>query len=105
MFPCHFTQAALGAEIEVPILGERAKLEIPAGTQTGAVFKLKDKGLPHLNGFGHGDELVRIIVHVPTELTQSQRELLIELAKELGENVNKKSSRLARALRRFTKWL
>jgi molecular chaperone DnaJ len=99
-----FTQAALGAEIDVPTLGGRAKLRIPAGTQTSTIFRLKNEGLPNLNGSGHGDELVRVTVHVPTELTQRQRELLTELAKEIGENVDK-SSILTRALRRFIKWL
>lgn len=84
-----FTQAALGAEIDVPTLDGKAKLKIPAGTQTNTIFRLKGKGLPSLNGFGRGDELIRVVVRTPTKLTPRQRELVTELAKEMGEDVNK----------------
>ncbi|MFH0896685.1 MAG: molecular chaperone DnaJ [Candidatus Bathyarchaeota archaeon] len=80
-------QASLGTEIDVPTLGGKARLNIPAGTQTNTVFKLKGRGLPRLNGFGHGDELVRVVVRTPTKLTSRQRELLMELSKELSEDV------------------
>jgi len=97
-----FTQAALGAEIDVPTINGRANLNIPAGTQIGTIFKLKGKGLPHLNSFGHGDELIHINVQIPTNLTRKQRELLNELAKETGEDVNK-SNRLGRLIKRIIK--
>jgi len=84
-----FAQAALGAEIDVPTFSGKAKLKIPAGTQTHTVFRLKGKGLPRLHGFGRGDELVRVKIHTPTKLTSRQRELLSELAKEMGEDVNR----------------
>ncbi len=80
-------QATLGAEIDVPTLEGKAKLKIPAGTQTSTVFKLKGKGLPRISGFGHGDELIRVTVRIPTKLTSRQREMLTELAKEFGEDV------------------
>ena len=59
--PINFAQAALGAEVEVPTLYGKSKLKIPAGSQTGKVFRLKDKGIPHLHGSGRGDQLVRLV--------------------------------------------
>lgn len=85
-----FSQAALGAEIEVPTLDSKARLKIPPGTQSGTMFRLRKKGIPHLHGFGRGDELVRVIVETPTHLTRRQKELLAELAKETGENISSK---------------
>jgi molecular chaperone DnaJ len=82
-----FAQAALGAKIQVPTLDGRAELKIPAGTQTGTVFRLRGKGVPHLGGFGKGDELVRVVTRTPTKLTKRQRQLFEELAKDLGEEV------------------
>ncbi|OGR79588.1 MAG: molecular chaperone DnaJ [Elusimicrobia bacterium RIFCSPLOWO2_02_FULL_39_32] len=78
-------QASLGAEIEIPSLEDHVILRIPPGTQTGTVFRVKEKGIPHLGGRGRGDELVRILVEVPTHLTEKQKELLKELAKSFGE--------------------
>jgi molecular chaperone DnaJ len=74
--PVAFIQAALGAQIEIPTLTGRASLKIPAGTQTGAEFRLRGKGFPNVRGYGHGDLLVRIFVEVPTRLTGKQRDLL-----------------------------
>lgn len=76
--PISFSQAALGAEIEVPTLNGSARLKIPAGTQPGHIFRLKGKGFPFLRGTGTGDELVRIMVEVPSKLTSRQKELLQE---------------------------
>jgi molecular chaperone DnaJ len=85
--PIGFTQAALGAEIEVPTIDGKAKLTIPPGTQTHTVFRMRGKGLPKLRGFGKGNELVRIIVEIPTKLSSKQRELLIKLADEMNQSV------------------
>ena len=79
-----FTQAALGDSLRIHTLDGDVKLDLPAGTQSGAVFNLRGKGIQHLNGKGRGDQLVRIIVDVPKNLTQKQRELLMELEKEMG---------------------
>jgi molecular chaperone DnaJ len=76
--PISFPQAALGSQIEVPTLDGKAKLKIPAGTQSGKVLRLKAKGLPDLRGGGRGDQLVRLQIETPTELTARQRELLEE---------------------------
>lgn len=78
--PITFTQAALGAEVEVPTVEGTARLTIPAGTQSGRQLRLKGKGLPHLRGGGRGDLIVRVHVWVPTELTPEQTALLRRLA-------------------------
>jgi molecular chaperone DnaJ len=82
-----FTQASLGTKISVPTIEGKARLKIPAGTQTGTVFRLKGKGIPHLHRWGKGDQLVRVIVRTPTNLTQRQKELISELEKELKEDI------------------
>ena len=78
--PIGFHQAALGSEIEVPTLGGAASIRIPAGTQPGATLRLKGKGVKNLQGYGHGDLLVRVTVEVPTQLTGAQRAKLEEFA-------------------------
>ncbi len=83
-----FTQAILGAEIEVPIIGGKANIRIPPGTQSGRTFSLRGKGIPHLRGRrGIGDQLVKIIVEIPTRLTPKEESLLRELAEIRGEEV------------------
>jgi molecular chaperone DnaJ len=72
-------QAALGARIEVPTLGGRAALKIPAGTHSHRILRMKGKGLGRLNGGGRGDQLVRIVVHTPEEPSGRERQLLEEL--------------------------
>jgi molecular chaperone DnaJ len=77
--PLGIAQAALGAEIEVPTLEQPHKLKIPEGTQTGAQFRLRGKGVPVLNGSGRGDLYIHVGVTVPTRLTREQRKLLEQL--------------------------
>lgn len=79
--PIGFTQAALGAEIEVPALRSTAKLAIPAGTQSGQVLRLRGMGVPDLGGNGRGDELVRVVIEVPKSLTHQQEDMLRQYAK------------------------
>jgi molecular chaperone DnaJ len=86
--PISFTQAALGGEIEVPTLQGTAGVKVPAGTQSGQVFRLKGRGIPDLNGYGRGDAIVRIMVETPRRLSPRQRELLEEFAKLAGEEVH-----------------
>jgi molecular chaperone DnaJ len=75
-------EAALGAEIEVPTIDKQAaRLKIPAGTQIGRVLRLRDKGVPHLRGSGRGDQLIRVRVEIPTELSDEQQRLFRELAR------------------------
>ncbi|MBP1648332.1 MAG: chaperone protein DnaJ, partial [Bacteroidetes bacterium] len=83
-----FPEAALGADIEVPTLTGRAKLKVESGTQSGRILRMRDKGIPHLNAFGRGDQLVRVNVWVPTTVSGKERQLLKELA--VGENINPK---------------
>jgi molecular chaperone DnaJ len=80
-------QAALGDKIVVPTLDGDDELVIPAGTQTGEVFKLRGKGVPHLRRNGRGDQLVMVHVLTPTKLSKQQKDLLTELSKTLGREV------------------
>ena len=77
--PVTFAQAALGAEITVETLGSQQQLKIPAGTQTGTVFRLKGNGMPVLGGRGRGDLFASATVVTPTTLTREQRRLLEQL--------------------------
>jgi molecular chaperone DnaJ len=79
--PITFVQAALGGSVEAPTLTGHEKIKIPRGTQTGRIFRLKGKGIPHLRGYGHGDQIVETVVTVPTNLTKRQEELLKEFEK------------------------
>ena len=79
-----FTQAALGIEITIPTLDGDTSLKIPPGTQSGKVFRLRGKGIPRLQGYGKGDEFVRVLVWVPTRLSSEEKKLL----KELGTKEN-----------------
>ncbi|MGK5092501.1 molecular chaperone DnaJ [Deltaproteobacteria bacterium TL4] len=74
--PVSFVQVALGAEVEVPTLEGKAKLKIPAGTQTHKVFRMRGKGITYLRGGGRGDLHVRIVVETPTNLVATQKKLL-----------------------------
>jgi molecular chaperone DnaJ len=67
-------------------------MKIPAGTQSGKTFRLKEKGMPDLHGRGIGDELVRVNVEIPTRLTPEQRKLIEELARLSGEDISVKES-------------
>ena len=79
-------QASLGCEIHVDTMEEPLTMKIPPGTQSGALFRLRDRGMPRLEGRGQGDQFVKVIVDTPKELTSQQRDLLREFAKTLGEN-------------------
>lgn len=86
--PLPMIKATLGAEIEVPTLDGKVSLKIPEGTQTGKVFRLKDKGIPRLHGRDRGDQYVRVKVIIPTKLDEKQRELLEEFAAVSGDKVS-----------------
>ena len=86
--PIPFVQAALGAEIEVPTLEGKVVLRIAEGTQTGKVLRLRGKGLPNVSGGARGDQLVRLFVEVPSQLTARQRELLQHFAAETSTEVS-----------------
>jgi molecular chaperone DnaJ len=80
-------QAALGDQVMVPTLDGEEKLFIPAGTQTGKVFRLRGKGVPYLRRNGRGDQLVIVQVAIPTDLSDEQKRLFKDLAKTLGKEV------------------
>ena len=82
-----YPRAALGGELEVPCIDGRARLKIPPGTRAGTIFKLEGKGFPRVEGVGRGDQLVRVDVEIPHDLSKKQRELLLEFARELGEKL------------------
>jgi molecular chaperone DnaJ len=83
--PVKFVTAAIGGEVRVPTLEGEGSLKIPAGTQGGALFKLRGKGMPSLNSGVRGDLLVRVLVEVPTKLNAEQRHKLEEFAELMGD--------------------
>jgi molecular chaperone DnaJ len=85
------SKAILGAEVEVPTLNGKVSMKIPPGTQSGRIFRLKEKGVPDLHGRGIGDELVRVNVDIPARLTPEQRKLIEEFARLSGEEISKES--------------
>ncbi len=86
--PISFTQAALGAQIEVPTLDGKVKMRIPGGTQSGKVFRLKGKGIQALSGYQRGDQHVRVTVEVPEKLSRKQKEILESFAAISGEDAH-----------------
>ena len=80
-----YAQAVLGAEIEVPTIDGKVKLTIPEGTQPGAVFRLRGKGIPYLRGSGRGDQFITVTIKVPKNLSSSQKELLRQFAASMGD--------------------
>lgn len=84
--PVSFALAALGGELSVPTLDGGQTVKIPPGTQPGKVFKLKGKGIPHLNSYGSGDELVQVTVWTPTKLTAEDKRLIKELSESPSFN-------------------
>ena len=85
------SKAILGAEIDIPTLNAKVKMKIPPGTQSGKIFRLREKGIADLHGRGKGDELVRVNVEIPTRLTSEQRKLIEEFARLSGEDIDKES--------------
>jgi molecular chaperone DnaJ len=85
--PLTFTQAALGAEIDVPTLDGKVKLKVPPSTQPGTVLRIKNKGFSRRMRTGRGDQLVEVAIEVPAQLTDRARSLIEELGRELGEDV------------------
>lgn len=83
--PITFSQAALGAEVEVPTLSGKVEMTIPAGVQSGKKMRLKGKGIQRLGGYGTGDQIINVIVETPHKLSQEQRDIFSRLA-ELEES-------------------
>ncbi|OIO58599.1 MAG: molecular chaperone DnaJ [Alphaproteobacteria bacterium CG_4_10_14_0_2_um_filter_63_37] len=90
--PISFTEAALGAEAEIPTLGGRAKIKIPAGTQNGRMFRLRGKGIFDRRSGATGDLLVRVKIEVPVNLSEQQKDLLRQFAAVSGQEHHPQSS-------------
>jgi molecular chaperone DnaJ len=100
--PIRFVTAVLGGELEVPTLEGAVKLQIPAETQTGRVFKLTGKGVQSVRGRSKGDLLCRVIVETPVDLTKRQKELLREFEKETeGQSHSPRVSKWFNRVREF----
>lgn len=84
--PISFAQAALGASITVPTVDGKVEYEIPEGTQTGTVFRLRGKGVPSINGRGRGDQYVKVNVEIPKDLNHEQKELLRKFEESTGDS-------------------
>ncbi len=80
-----YPQATMGTEIKVETMDEPVTMKVPPGTQNGTLFRLRDRGMPRLEGRGQGDQYVKVVVDVPKDLSAKQRELLKEFARTLGE--------------------
>lgn len=87
--PISFVQAALGDIVEIPTMEKPVKLRIPAGTQTGTIFRIKGYGMPHVNWEGRGNLYVKVRVVTPQKLNKRQKELLKEFAKVSGDEIKK----------------
>ena len=83
--PITFAKAALGGEVDIPILKGKKSIKIPAGTQNGKVFRLKGEGINNPRGYAPGDQLVKIIIEVPTNLNEDQQELLKKFDESLKD--------------------
>ena len=88
--PIRFTQAALGDKLEVPTLDGKVSYTLPEGTQTGTVFRLREKGIPKLRSNSRGDQYVKVIIDTPKKLNEDQKELLRKFDESCGNKVHEK---------------
>ncbi|NWF49269.1 MAG: molecular chaperone DnaJ [Ignavibacteriaceae bacterium] len=86
-----YPDAVLGAEVEVPTITGKAKLQIDPGTPSGKLLKMKDKGIKHLNRLGSGDQIVRVNIVVPKKINQKEKELLKQLSEMPNVKINKEN--------------
>lgn len=89
----NIADAALGTQIDVPTIGGKAKIKIPKGTQSGKLFRLQGKGLPSLNGYGRGDQLIDVNVYTPTSLNAEETAILEKLRNSENFDPNNKKNR------------
>jgi molecular chaperone DnaJ len=99
--PITFSQATLGTDLEVPTLRGKARVKIPAGTQSGQVFRLRGQGFPHLQGYGEGDQIVQVILETPKKLTKRHEELFRELADLDEKHVSAKRKGFLDSLKKY----
>ena len=88
--PISYAQAVLGAEVTIPTLTGKVNLNIPEGTETGTVFRLKGKGVPYMRGNGNGDQFVTVTIETPKNLNAAQKDALRKFAEAMDEPVGKK---------------
>jgi molecular chaperone DnaJ len=88
-----FIDAALGTEVEVPLVEGKAKIKIPAGTQSGKVLRLQGKGIPALNSYRKGDQLINVLLYTPEKLSSDERKTLEGLKENANFKPNNKSSK------------
>ena len=91
--PITFTQAVLGAELEIPTIDGKVKYTLPEGTQSGTTFRLKGKGIPSINGRGRGDQYVTVYIETPKNLNREQKEALRKFAETMGESEGEESKK------------
>ncbi|MBD5093328.1 MAG: molecular chaperone DnaJ [Subdoligranulum sp.] len=84
--PITYSQAVLGAEVEVPTIDGKVKYDVPEGTQSGTVFRLRGKGIQYIRGRGRGDQYVHVVVEIPKKLTKTQRDALKKFEDTLKED-------------------
>lgn len=101
--PITFAQATLGDKIQVPTLDGKVEYQVPEGTQTGTVFRLKGKGIPKLRSSARGDQYVKVTVEIPRKLNDKQKELVRQFAKECGEEVHERQKSLSDKIDNFFK--
>ncbi|MGB1248624.1 MAG: DnaJ C-terminal domain-containing protein, partial [Chitinophagales bacterium] len=75
----NFADAALGTSVEIPTITGKAKVKIAAGTQSGKILRLRGKGMPSVNGYGKGDQMVYVSLYTPTDISKEEKELLEKL--------------------------
>lgn len=102
--PLSFATAALGGEVSVPTMGTEARITIPEGTQTGKIFRLRGKGVPHLHGGGNGDLYVHAFVETPVNLTGKQKKMLKEFDEAIKEGGTKHSPQSSSFLDKMKKF-
>ena len=101
--PISFSEAALGARVEVPTLRGTAKMTIPPGTQAGEILRLKGQGFPSLEGYETGDQLLKVVVETPRKLNPRMRELLEELRDLEKDGVRDTRTRFLEKLKNYFK--
>jgi molecular chaperone DnaJ len=99
VLPLSFPTATLGGTVEIPTLTGKATLNIPAGTQSGKILRMRNKGIPHLHGSGMGDQLVQVQVVVPTHLTSEEKKMIQKL--DASENLKPQESSGKNIFERF----
>jgi molecular chaperone DnaJ len=87
-----FADAVLGAKVDVPTLDGSASVDIPPGSSSGKIIRLKEKGIKHLNGYGRGDELVRLNIYVPSSVSGADKEILKQMRQSTTMNPNGKKN-------------